>query len=40
MVLREYKTGPIYQGGLDKGMDIIVGLTAVMRQNNITAGMV
>jgi predicted DNA-binding protein with PD1-like motif len=40
MVLREYKTGLIYQGGLDKDMDIIVGLTAVMRQNHITAGMV
>ena len=40
MVLREYKTGPVYQGGLDKGMDIITGLTAVMRQNHITAGMV
>jgi hypothetical protein len=40
VVLREYKTGAVYQGSLDKGTDIINGLTAVLKKNNITAGMV
>jgi hypothetical protein len=40
MVLKEFKTGPIYQGSLNKGTDIISGLTHVMKMRTITAGMV
>jgi len=40
MVLKEFKMGPVYQGSLAKGLDIINGLTTVMKQNNIAAGMV
>jgi predicted DNA-binding protein with PD1-like motif len=40
MVLKAYKSGPVYQGRLEKGVDIVSGLTAIMQQNNIAAGMV
>lgn len=40
MVLKEFKMGPVYQGSLTKGLDIINGLTTVMKQNNIAAGIV
>lgn len=40
MMLREFKTSRIYQGSLDKGADIIEGLSAVMKQQRIEAGMI
>jgi len=40
MVLKEFKTGPIYQGSLNKGTDIINGLAHVMKMHAITSGMV
>ncbi len=39
-MLREYKLKQIYQGSLKKGVDIIGGLTQVMKQSAITAGVV
>ncbi len=40
MVLREFKVSRIYQGSLDKGADIVEGLSAVMKQQHIEAGMI
>ena len=40
MVLKECKQGPIYQGSLDKGTEIINGLSHVMKMRNITTGMI
>jgi hypothetical protein len=40
MVLREFKASRIYQGSLDKGADIVEGLSAVMKQQHIEAGMI
>lgn len=40
MVLREFKANLIYQGSLDKGADLVEGLSAVMKQQHIEAGMV
>ena len=40
MVLKEFKTGPVYQGSLNKGTDIVSGLAHVMKIHAITAGMV
>ncbi len=38
---REYKTGNvIYQGRLAKGEDILKGLTAVLKEKNITSGLI
>jgi uncharacterized protein len=38
-MFREYKTGAVvYQGSLLKGEDIIKGLTAVLKEKNITCG--
>ncbi len=39
-MLREYKLGKIYQGSLKKGADIIGGLTRVMTERGITAGVI
>lgn len=39
-MLREYELKKIYQGSLKKGVDIIGGLTQVMREGGITAGIV
>lgn len=40
MVLKECKPGPIYQGSLDKGTEIINGLSHLMKMRNITTGMI
>jgi hypothetical protein len=40
MILREFKAGRIYQGGLVKGKEIIDGLVEVMKRHDITAGMI
>ncbi|MGD0883951.1 MAG: PPC domain-containing DNA-binding protein [Thermodesulfovibrionales bacterium] len=39
-MLREYKLKDIYQGSLKKGVDIIGGLTQVIKERGITAGIV
>jgi predicted DNA-binding protein with PD1-like motif len=39
-MLRTFSSKVIYQGSLDKGVDIVGGLTAVMKQHNIAAGVV
>lgn len=39
-MLREYKLKNIYQGRLEKGVDIIGGLTQVMKERSITAGVI
>ncbi len=39
-MLREFKPKAIYQGRLKKGVDIIDGLTKVMREKSISAGIV
>lgn len=39
-MLREYKLKSIYQGSIIKGNDIIGGLTQVLKENSITAGIV
>jgi predicted DNA-binding protein with PD1-like motif len=39
-MLREYKLKNIYQGSLKKGVDIIGGLTQVMKEGGISAGVV
>ena len=40
MVLREFKASRIYQGSLDKGADLVEGLSAVIKQQHIVAGMI
>ncbi len=40
MVLREFKASRIYQGSLDKGADLVEGLSAVIKQQHIEAGMI
>ncbi len=40
MILKEFKADTIYQGRLDKDVEIIGGLSTVMKQYDITAGMV
>lgn len=39
-MLKEYKLKNIYQGRLDKGVDIIGGLIQVMKEKSITAGVI
>jgi hypothetical protein len=38
MILREFKAGRIYQGGLARGKEIIDGLAEIMKRHEITAG--
>lgn len=38
--MREFKLGMIYKGRLKKGVDIIEGLSAFIRDNNIKAGII
>ncbi len=39
-MFREYRLKKIYQGSLKKGVDIIGGLTQIIRQSAITAGVI
>jgi len=40
MMLREFQIQRIYQGSLDKGADILEGLLGVMKQHQISAGII
>jgi len=40
MMFREFQINRIYQGGLDKGADILEGLFGVMKQHRISAGII
>ena len=39
-MFREFQINRIYQGGLDKGADILEGLFGVMKQHRISAGII
>ncbi len=40
MMIREFQMLRVYQGSLDRGADILEGLVGVMKQNQISAGII